>query len=167
MDGLLQIAALVAVLCGPADQVRVSHVPNVAAAPGATVVSAVSLSSVAGAHTAAPSNRGAAFSQPARMPAGVAQPLRLHQAPVDSWLSEDKFRHAAASWAAMVFTYAATSAFTDNDDTALAVAVPVTAAFGIAKEVVDRRRGGPFSFRDLTADAIGAAAAWFFLREMH
>jgi uncharacterized protein YfiM (DUF2279 family) len=84
----------------------------------------------------------------------------------DSWTGEDKFRHAAASWAAMVFTYAAARAVHDDSDTAIAIAVPVTVSFGIAKEVADRRRGGPFSFRDLAADALGAGAAWLFLREV-
>lgn len=84
----------------------------------------------------------------------------------DSWTGEDKLRHAAASWAAMVFTYAAARAVHDDPDTAIAVALPVTASFGIAKEIVDRRRGGPFSFRDLAADALGAGAAWLFLREV-
>ena len=85
---------------------------------------------------------------------------------VDSWTGEDKLRHAAASWASMVFIYAAARAVQDDHDTAIAVALPVTASFGIAKEFVDRRRGGPFSFRDLAADALGAGAAWLFLREV-
>jgi uncharacterized protein YfiM (DUF2279 family) len=89
------------------------------------------------------------------------------QAPSDPWTSEDKFRHAAASWAAMVFTFAAVRSVHDQPDTALAIAVPVTAAFGIAKEIVDHRHGGPFSFRDLAADALGAGVAWLFLREVH
>lgn len=96
-----------------------------------------------------------------------AQPLApAVQMPADTWLGEDKFRHFAASWAAMVFTYSAARAVHDDSDAALAIAVPVTAAFGIAKEVVDHRRGGPFSFRDLTADALGAGVAWLFLREV-
>jgi uncharacterized protein YfiM (DUF2279 family) len=88
------------------------------------------------------------------------------QVPGDSWTGEDKFRHAAASWAAMVFTYAAARAAHDDADAAIAVALPVTGALGVAKEIVDHRRGGPFSFRDLAADALGAGAAWLFLREM-
>ena len=89
------------------------------------------------------------------------------RSPSDPWTSEDKFRHVAASWAAMVFTYAAVRSVNDDSDTALAIALPVTAAFGVAKEVVDRRRGGPFSFRDLAADALGSGVAWLFLREVH
>lgn len=88
------------------------------------------------------------------------------QQPADRWLGEDKFRHAGASWAAMVFTYAAARAIHDDSRAALAVALPVTAALGLAKEAVDYRRGGPFSARDLAADALGAGAAWLVLREV-
>lgn len=127
MDGILQVAVLLAALGGPA---------HVAVAPDALM--------------------------------RMSPPLPVEmQAPSDPWTSEDKFRHAAASWAAMVFTFAAVRSVDDDADTALAIALPVTAAFGIAKEVVDRRRGGPFSFRDLAADALGAGAAWLFLREVH
>lgn len=93
-------------------------------------------------------------------------PVEAHS-PSDPWTGEDKFRHAAASWAAMVFTFAAVRSVHDDPDTALAIAIPVTAAFGIAKEIVDHRNGRPFSFRDLAADALGAGAAWLFLREVH
>ena len=86
--------------------------------------------------------------------------------PADPWLSEDKFRHAAASWAAMVFTYAVVRSINDDRDVALAAALPATAGLGIAKEVVDRHRGGQFSLRDLAADALGAGAAWLLLREV-
>jgi len=86
------------------------------------------------------------------------------QQPADRWLSEDKFRHAGASWAAMVFTYAGARAIHDDGRAAIAIALPVTAALGLAKEAVDHRRGGPFSARDLVADALGAGAAWLVLR---
>jgi uncharacterized protein YfiM (DUF2279 family) len=86
------------------------------------------------------------------------------QQPADRWLSEDKFRHAGASWAAMVFTYAGARAIHDDGRSAIAIALPVTAALGLAKEAVDHRRGGPFSARDLAADALGAGAAWLVLR---
>ena len=107
---------------------------------------------------------GDALRAPVVLPGPVAQPAVA--SPGDPWLGEDKFRHAAASWAAMVFTYAAARTVTDDRDAALAVALPMTAGMGIAKEVVDWRRGGPFSLRDLAADALGAGAAWLFLREV-
>jgi uncharacterized protein YfiM (DUF2279 family) len=83
----------------------------------------------------------------------------------DPSLREDKYRHAAGSWTAAVFGYAAARSVTDAR-TALAVALPATAAAGIAKELFDRRAGGPFSLRDLAADAVGAGAAWLLLREI-
>jgi hypothetical protein len=46
------------------------------------------------------------------------------------------------------------------------VALPATAAAGIAKELFDRRAGGPFSLRDLAADAVGAGAGWLLIREL-
>ncbi|MGH7447273.1 MAG: hypothetical protein ACRELT_06915 [Longimicrobiales bacterium] len=106
------------------------------------------------------------------LPVGIVAPspapqVAVHvQSPSDRWLGEDKFRHVGASWAAMVFTYAAARSVNDDTDTALAIALPVTAALGIAKEAADHRRGGPFSARDLVADALGAGAAWLFLREV-
>ena len=148
MDGILQVAVLLAALAGPADGAVALAVP----ADGAVAL-------------AGPAD-GAAASVDARMLMSGPLPLEL-QSPSDPWTSEDKFRHAAASWAAMVFTFAAVRSVHDERDTALTVAVPVTAAFGIAKEIVDHRRGGPFSFRDLAADALGAGAAWLFLREVH
>jgi uncharacterized protein YfiM (DUF2279 family) len=97
--------------------------------------------------------------------ARVRSPVVVQQVG-DAWLGEDKFRHAGASWAAAVFTYAAVRSVHDDGDTAMAVALPVAAALGIVKEIVDHRRGGPFSGRDLVADALGAGAAWLVLREV-
>jgi uncharacterized protein YfiM (DUF2279 family) len=143
MDGVLQLTALLVGLAGTP--------PPALHAPADTGPRAVAHTSVQVV--------------PGTEPHPIAMPL-FGQRPADPWLSEDKFRHAAASWAAMVFSYAAARAVHDDSDTAFAVALPVTAGLGIAKEVADRRRGGPFSFRDLAADALGAGAAWFFLREM-
>ena len=97
-------------------------------------------------------------------PPGPMEAASMSQQPADRWLGEDKFRHAGASWAAMVFTYAAARAVHDDGGAAIAIALPVTAALGLAKEAVDHRRGGPFSARDLAADALGAGAAWLVLR---
>lgn len=33
-------------------------------------------------------------------------------------------------------------------------------AIGVGKELVDHARGGAFSFKDLTLDALGVLAAW-------
>ena len=98
--------------------------------------------------------------------AGPAQ-IEPEPAPAVAWPGEDKFRHAAMSWATMAFTYAAARSADVDDGTALAIGAAVTAAAGIGKEVVDVRRGGPFSVGDLIADAVGIAAAWVVLREIH
>ena len=114
---------------------------------------------------------GAARTAPAVAARVMVRPV-THGMPVsdqhadDRWLGEDKFRHAGASWAAMVFTYAAARAVHDDPGSAFAVAVPVTAGLGVAKEIADHRRGGPFSARDLVADALGASVAWLVLREV-
>ena len=149
MEGVLQVAALLVGL-------------GTGVSPGA--------STDMRAPATGPSHGAVAARAPAPVPEthsahAVTHPLVL-QMPADSWTGEDKFRHAAASWAAMVFTYAAARAAHDDADAAIAVALPVTGALGVAKEIVDHRRGGPFSFRDLAADALGAGAAWLFLREM-
>lgn len=160
MDSILQVAVLLAALGGPADSAAAPvHAPMRDVAPAVSV-----RGSVFDGHPVADvgSSRHPAAASP------VSPRLTLYvQSPSDPWTSEDKFRHAAASWAAMVFTFAAVRSVHDEPDTALAIAVPVTAAFGIAKEIVDRRHGGPFSFRDLAADALGAGAAWLFLREVN
>ena len=151
MDGVLQVAALLLALGGPPppDPASLYGYGSFGHAgeppPGAIFLRAAELQ-----HTQMSRNR-------------IAKP---GPGAADSWTSEDKFRHFAASWAAMVFTYSTARAVHDDPDTAIAIALPVTGAFGIAKEVADRRRGGPFSFRDLTADALGAGVAWLFLREV-
>jgi uncharacterized protein YfiM (DUF2279 family) len=83
----------------------------------------------------------------------------------DPWLGHDKFTHAGASWAATTFTFGAARAAGLSTDDALLVAVPTSLALGVVKELMDRRSSF-FSVRDLVADAIGTAAAYFFLREV-
>ena len=161
MDDLLQLAALLTTLCAPPDMSRSAPfaTAGVATAMNATVLHATP-SMLCARHSIVPATPSAVVATRS------TRFISATELQADSWTGEDKFRHAAASWAAMVFTYAAARAVHDDSDTALAVAVPVTAAAGIAKEIVDRRRGGPFSFRDLAADALGAGAAWLFLREV-
>lgn len=149
MEGVLQLAVLLVGLGTGVPPGAATDTRALATGPSHGAVAVRAPSSVLDAHSA-------------RAP---TRPL-LVQVPGDSWTGEDKFRHAAASWAAMVFTYAAARAAHDDADAAIAVALPVTGALGVAKEIVDHRRGGPFSFRDLAADALGAGAAWLFLREM-
>ena len=147
MDGVLHVAVVLVSLGGG---VGVRSPQNAAALPV----------SVADEHQVP----GAARAHRAPDPPGPIEAALRSRQTADRWLSEDKFRHAGASWAAMVFTYAAARTIHDDGRTSLAVALPVTAALGLAKEAVDHRRGGPFSIRDLAADALGAGAAWLVLR---
>lgn len=184
MDELIQLAALLVVLCTPHDPAQsngfaTACMPSTPSMPAMPTVRA--MTSVSATPSARATQSARAMPSIRTMPSIRAMPSMRAMLSVravhsisavpsvrqaDSWTGEDKFRHAAASWAAMVFTYAAARAVHDDSDTAFAVALPVTAAAGIGKEIVDRRRGGPFSFRDLAADALGAGAAWLFLREV-
>jgi uncharacterized protein YfiM (DUF2279 family) len=84
----------------------------------------------------------------------------------DAWLGADKFTHAAASWAATAFVFAAARSAGAERDEALLAAGSAALGAGLAKELIDRRRYGLFSIRDLVADMIGVGVAYFFLREV-
>jgi uncharacterized protein YfiM (DUF2279 family) len=148
MDGVLHVAVVLVSLGGAVSV----QSPRDAAAPPVSVRDEL------------PQRLAAAGANGATHPPGPPEVGVMSQQPADRWLGEDKFRHAGASWAAMVFTYAAARAVHDDSRTSIAIALPVTAALGLAKEAVDHRRGGPFSARDLVADALGAGAAWLVLR---
>ncbi len=77
----------------------------------------------------------------------------------DAWFAEDKLRHFFMSFAATSFAYgAARTAGLGHGPAELAAGASAAAA-GVWKEFHDRRRGGPFSYRDLAWDAVGIAAA--------
>lgn len=84
----------------------------------------------------------------------------------DAWLGSDKFQHVGLSYATSAFAFAAAAAAGRDADSALMIALPVGAVAGIGKELLDLRRGGLFSMKDLVADALGLAAAYFLLREV-
>lgn len=84
----------------------------------------------------------------------------------DAWLGEDKFRHFWMSYATTAFAFGIATTAGAGSDAALAIAVPTGLLAGLGKEARDRRRGEIFSARDLVADALGTAAAYFFLREI-
>lgn len=84
----------------------------------------------------------------------------------DAWLGADKFQHFWMSYAVTAFAFGALRAAGADSETALHAAMPVAAVAGIGKEVHDRRRGEIFSLRDLVADGLGIAAAYFLLREV-
>lgn len=77
----------------------------------------------------------------------------------DRWIARDKFLHFAVAAAIQSVAHAVLRREDTSRATALWRATAVTAAASIGKEVVDQRRGGRFSGRDLAWDAGGAGAA--------
>jgi hypothetical protein len=107
--------------------------------------------------------RGAAVASTSAAPR-ANEPRAARRA--DAWFGSDKVPHFWMSYATTAFTFAAVSAAGGDVDTALLAGVGAGAAAGVGKEIHDWRRGWTFSIRDLTVDALGVAAAYFFLREV-
>ena len=77
----------------------------------------------------------------------------------DSWFGIDKIKHFFISAFIESVSYSALQAAHVKRRPALAGAIGVSAAFGVARELHDRRTpGNHFSYRDLTWDAVGIAA---------
>jgi uncharacterized protein YfiM (DUF2279 family) len=76
----------------------------------------------------------------------------------DRWFAPDKVRHFFTSALLQSLGYGTLRAMDVEHGSALVGASALTAAFGIGKELSDRRRGYGFSGRDLVWDAAGAAA---------
>jgi uncharacterized protein YfiM (DUF2279 family) len=77
----------------------------------------------------------------------------------DSWFGIDKIKHFFISAFIESVSYSALQAAHVNRRPALAGAIGVSAAFGVARELHDKRTpGNHFSYRDLTWDALGIAA---------
>ena len=81
----------------------------------------------------------------------------------DRWFGSDKVKHFLTSAFVQSATYATLQAAGAERGAALAGASVVTLSAGVGKEWLDRRRGGPFSGRDLVWDAAGAGAASILL----
>ena len=83
----------------------------------------------------------------------------------DSWFGIDKIKHFFMSAFIESVTYSALQAAHVNRRPALGGAIGVSAAFGIAREIHDKRTPGNwFSYRDLTWDAVGIGAGAVLLR---
>ena len=77
----------------------------------------------------------------------------------DSWFGIDKIKHFFMSAFIESVSYSALQAAHVKRRPALAGAIGVSAAFGVARELKNKRTPGNwFSYRDLTWDAIGTAA---------
>jgi uncharacterized protein YfiM (DUF2279 family) len=79
--------------------------------------------------------------------------------PRDSWFGIDKIKHFFISAFIESVTYSALQAAHVKRRPALAGAIGVTAALGVAREIHDKRKpGNRFSYRDLTWGALGITA---------
>ena len=81
----------------------------------------------------------------------------------DGWFGADKVKHFLTSAFVQSAAYATFQAAGAERGAALAGASVVTLSAGVGKEWLDRRRGGPFSGRDLAWDTAGAGAATLLL----
>jgi putative lipoprotein len=79
--------------------------------------------------------------------------------PRDSWLGPDKVKHFFMSAFIQSLTFSGLQLVGASRNVAFAGAIGTTAAFGIGRELHDKRTKGLFSIPDLTWDAAGAAAA--------
>jgi len=84
-------------------------------------------------------------------------------APRDEWFAVDKVQHFAMAYGTAMFGYGVLRGAGASHGDARAAAVAGSLAAGIGKELFDRARGGPFSLKDLTWDALGTLAAWGLL----
>ena len=77
----------------------------------------------------------------------------------DKWFGIDKIKHFFISAFIESVSYSALQAAHVNRRPAMAGAIGVSAAFGVGRELHDKRTpGNHFSYRDLTWDAIGIGA---------
>jgi len=77
----------------------------------------------------------------------------------DSWFGIDKIKHFFMSAFIESVSYSALQAAQVKRRPALGAAIGVSAAFGVARELHDKRTpGNRFSYRDLTWDALGITA---------
>ncbi len=84
-------------------------------------------------------------------------------APRDEWFAVDKVQHFAMAYGTAMFGYGVVRGAGASHGDARAAAIAGSLAAGLGKELFDRARGGPFSLKDLTWDALGTLAAWGLL----
>lgn len=82
----------------------------------------------------------------------------------DSWFGIDKIKHFFISAFIESISYSALQASGVKRRPALGAAIGVTAAFGVAREIHDKRKpGNRFSYKDLTWDGLGMSAGALML----
>ena len=84
--------------------------------------------------------------------------------PRESWFGADKIKHFLMSAFIESVTFSGLQAAGAHRNASFAGAIGATAIFGIGKEIHDKQRGEPFSFRDIAWDAAGGSAAFLMLR---
>lgn len=89
--------------------------------------------------------------------------LHDREGPDDAWFAVDKVQHFAMAYGTAMFGYAILRGAGAPHGDAQAAAIAGSLGAGIGKEIFDRARGGPFSLKDLTWDALGTLAAWGLL----
>lgn len=94
-------------------------------------------------------------------PVTLKTPKRVSQ---ESWSGPDKIKHFFISAFIESLTFSGLQATGASRNTAFAGAIVTTAAFGIGREVHDKRTKGIFSIPDLGWNAAGAGAAALVLR---
>ncbi len=77
----------------------------------------------------------------------------------DPWLGIDKVKHFFMTAFVQSVSYSTLRLTNADHRSSMIGATAVSAGFGIGKEILDRRRGGVFSTRDLVWDAAGATSA--------
>jgi uncharacterized protein YfiM (DUF2279 family) len=88
---------------------------------------------------------------------------RIRQSAQDEWFAVDKVQHFAMAYGTAMLGYGVLRGAGVSHNEAQTAALAGSLAAGIGKELFDRARGGPFSVKDLTWDALGTLAAWGLL----
>lgn len=83
----------------------------------------------------------------------------------DSWFGVDKVKHFATAAFVQSVSFSTLRLTSVNKSQSLVGATIVTLTASVGKEVVDRRRGGEFSYKDLTWDAAGIGTASVLLNQ--
>jgi putative lipoprotein len=82
----------------------------------------------------------------------------------DSWFGPDKVKHFFVAAFVESVAFAGLEALGTDRNTAIPAAISASIAVSVGREVHDRRTKGLFSVKDLTFDALGAAAAFLLIR---
>lgn len=105
-----------------------------------------------------PAATPAAVATAARRAATRGGPPQASWSQEDRWFAQDKLLHFTASFGGFNLAYGALRTVQLGREPAMIGAAAVVGAAGLWKEWRDRRRGGPFSARDLAWDGLGILA---------